>query len=181
MFLLTTLSLTFKYWLLHNLLLLYCTLFSELPFGSLGIWSHCNFACFTDIAISSFFFKPWLKLTVYTAYTAFGGSRDIFYNSPWSAIDVHILTQDLQSPKPKISTYFHRRNFKCINKLCDMRTPHLHSLTCSGSKITTLTLLSQLIPCKEPVKTVYYKKYSLPVSRAELLEHDCHVVVIKYD
>jgi len=85
-------------------------LLSELSFGSLQIWSHCNFACFTDLAISNF-----------------------------------LLLQ----------TYFNQGNSKYINKLCDMRTPHLHNSMCSGSKITALALLSQLILCKESVKTVY--------------------------
>jgi len=52
-FLLAALNVPFKYWLLHNLLISHCVLILELPFGSLGIWTHCNFVCFTDLAISS--------------------------------------------------------------------------------------------------------------------------------
>jgi hypothetical protein len=93
--------------------------------------------------------------------------------------DVHIQTQVLQSPKPEISTYFHQGTSKRIYRLCGMRTPHLHSSMCSESKITKLTLLLQLIPCKESVLPVYYQKYSLPVSRTELPKQDCHVVLNK--
>jgi hypothetical protein len=47
-------------------------------FGSLAIWGHCVFACFSDLAISSFF-KLQLK-HLNTAYTVFDRSFDIFSN-----------------------------------------------------------------------------------------------------
>jgi hypothetical protein len=107
--LLATLRLPLKYQLLQNLLLSYCMLFSQLPFGSLGIWSQCNFASFTDLAISSFF-KPWLKQALQYCLHCLWRKFDIFSNGFWTFIDVHILTQVLQSPKPEISTYSHQGN-----------------------------------------------------------------------
>ena len=147
-------------------------LLSELPFGSFGIHSHR----ILPVSLTKPFqalFKPWLKSALQYCLHC------LWHNLTFSPIVplMSSLAQVLQSPKPKTSTYLHHGNSRCIYKLCEMRTTHLHSSTCSGNKITILTLLLQLIPRKESIQTVYYQKYSLTVSRAEIPKQDCHVVL----